>query len=62
MKPSAEPDYQKLLAILERQFGKKMSLEYATGAGNFLMNVYDILLYEDEETEDKGDKLSTDTT
>lgn len=59
MKPGAELDYEKLRAILERQLGKKVSLEYATGAGNFLISVYETLLYEEDETDDK---LSTDTT
>jgi sugar phosphate isomerase/epimerase len=62
MQASAEPDYEKLRAILELELGKEVSLEYATGAGNYLVNVYSILLYDDEETDDKGVKLTMDTT
>ncbi len=52
MKASAEPNYEKLRLILERQLGKTVSLEYAIGTGNFLVNVYEILLYDDEVTDE----------
>lgn len=61
MKPSTEPDYEKLRLILERQLGREVSLEYAIGAGNYLISVYETLLY-GENNEDKDDKLKTDTT
>lgn len=59
---SNEPDYEKLRLILEHELGKKVSLEYAVGAGNYLINIYDILLHDDKETDQKGDKINVDTT
>ncbi len=61
MPSSAEPDYEKLRAILERELGHEVSLEYAIGAGNFLIGVYETLLYGEEEN-NEDDKLKTDTT
>lgn len=58
MKQSAEPNYEKLRVILERQLGKKVSLEYATGAGNFLIEVFDILLYGDEATDENDGNIT----
>ena len=60
MQPSTEPDYEKLRTILERQLGHEVSLEYATGAGNFLINVYEVLLSDDsdDQTEVKSDKIT----
>jgi hypothetical protein len=55
---SDQPDYDELRAILERQFERPVSLEEATGTGNFLINVYEILL-SDEQT---GATIRTDTT
>ena len=59
MKASAEPNYEELRLILERQLGKKVSLEYAIGTGNFLINVFDTLLYDDEVTDENDGKLTT---
>ena len=59
MKQSTEPDYEKLRLILERQLGKTVSLEYATSAGNFLINTYEILLYDNEVTDENDGKLTT---
>ncbi len=59
MKTSAEPDYPKLQAILERKFGKKVPLEYAVATGDFLINIYEILLYDDEVTDENDGRLTT---
>jgi hypothetical protein len=61
MQPITEPpDYEKLRAILVRQLGHEVSLEYAVGAGNFLINVYEVLLSDDsgDQTEVKSDKIT----
>lgn len=43
-----KPDYESLKAILEAESGEGVSLEYATGAGDFLIGVYEVLLHDDE--------------
>lgn len=58
MKPRDQPDYQKLRLILERELGREVSLEEAKGTGDFLLNVYEVLL-SDENT---NATMSVDTT
>ena len=42
-----QPDYEKLQAILQREMGRPVGIDEAVGTGNFLLNVYEILLKED---------------
>lgn len=49
MVQAIEPDYEKLRSILERELGRKVSLEYAIEVGNKLINIYEVLL-SDEAT------------
>jgi hypothetical protein len=37
-------DYEKLRLILQRQYGRPVSLKEAVGTGKYLLNVYEILL------------------
>jgi hypothetical protein len=43
-KPTEQPDFQKLQAILEKQLGRKVSLAEAIGTGEHLLKVYAVLL------------------
>lgn len=45
MSAPTQPDYEKLRAILERELGRTVSLEYATQVGKTLIGIYDVLLY-----------------
>jgi hypothetical protein len=51
-------DYEQLRTILEDELDRSVSLEEATGIGNHLINVYDILLY----NRGKYDTIEVDTT
>ena len=62
MQSSNQPDFEKLRLILESELGRELSLEYATGAGNFLINIYEVLVSDSEVTDEKDDKLWMDTT
>ena len=53
-----DPDYSELREILENQLNRPVSLEEAVGTGKFLINVYDILLSDDQY----GATIKTDTT
>ena len=57
MQSSNQPDFEKLRLILESELGRELSLEYATGAGNFLINIYEVLVSDSEVTDEKDDKL-----
>lgn len=58
MKPRDQPNYEKLRLILERELGRKVTLEEAKGTGKYLMNVYEVLL-SDEIT---NATMNVDTT
>ncbi len=58
MRVVTEPDYEELRLILEKQFNRPVMIDEALGTGKFLINVYEVLL-SDEET---SDTISTDTT
>lgn len=62
MQPTSKPDYEKLRRILERELDREVSLEYALNAGDFLISVYETLLYGEETTDQIDGKLVTDTT
>lgn len=55
---SAEIDYEKLRLILERELNRTVSIEEAKGMGKYLVNVYEILLYNRGEC----DTILMDTT
>jgi hypothetical protein len=43
-KPISHPDYQKLRVILEKELGRKVSLDEAIATGDSLLKIYEILL------------------
>jgi hypothetical protein len=47
MRPRESPDYEELRIILERELNKKISVNEARETGNFLINVYEVLLADD---------------
>ncbi len=53
-----QPDFEKLRAILQREQGRPVTLEEAKGTGNFLLNVYEILLNDEENS----GNIKTNTT
>lgn len=59
MQQKSKPDYEKLRLLLEKELGRKITLEYAVEVGNKLLNIYGILLYEAEEN---NGKIYVDTT
>lgn len=53
-----QPDFEKLRAILQREQGRPVAIDEAIGTGNYLLNVYKILLKDDENNAN----IKTDTT
>ena len=43
-KTASKPDFEKLRAILEKELGREVTIAEAIATGNYLINVYDILL------------------
>lgn len=54
----SQPDYEKLRAILQREQDRLVTIDEAIGTGNFLLNVYEILLKDSENNVN----IKTDTT
>lgn len=44
MRARDQPDYEQLRLILERELGRKVTLEEAKGTGKYLIGVYEVLL------------------
>lgn len=55
---AADIDYEQLRQILERELEHPVSIEEAVGMGKYLVNVYEILLYNRGEY----DTIIADTT
>jgi hypothetical protein len=53
-----QPDFGKLQTILQREMGRTVAIDEAIGTGNYLLNIYDILLKNDKNSAN----IKTDTT